>query len=88
LPAGIVAEEEPPKVSFVPVPSIRPRRARLIPTLPAPIVKGTKLGTATLTLPDGKVVEYPLEAAVDVPRMGVVGRLTALIHHYLFGWLS
>jgi serine-type D-Ala-D-Ala carboxypeptidase (penicillin-binding protein 5/6) len=55
---------------------------------PAPIVKGTKLGTASLTLPDGKVVEYPLEAGADVPRMGVVGRLTALIHHYLFGWLS
>jgi D-alanyl-D-alanine carboxypeptidase (penicillin-binding protein 5/6) len=62
--------------------------ARYDGPLPAPIVKGTKLGTATLTLPDGKVVEYPLEAAVDVPRMGVVGRLTALIHHYLFGWLS
>ena len=62
--------------------------ARFDGPLPAPIVKGAKLGTASLTLPDGKVVEYPLEAGADVPRMGVVGRLTALIHHYLFGWLS
>jgi serine-type D-Ala-D-Ala carboxypeptidase (penicillin-binding protein 5/6) len=62
--------------------------ARFDGPLPAPIVKGTKLGTASLTLPDGKVVEYPLEAGADVLRMGVVGRLTALIHHYLFGWLS
>jgi D-alanyl-D-alanine carboxypeptidase (penicillin-binding protein 5/6) len=62
--------------------------ARFDGPLPAPIVKGTKLGTATLTLPDGKLVEYPLEAGADVPRLGVVGRLTALIHHYLFGWLS
>jgi serine-type D-Ala-D-Ala carboxypeptidase (penicillin-binding protein 5/6) len=62
--------------------------ARFDGPLPAPIVKGAKLGTASLTLPDGKAVEYPLEAGADVPRMGVVGRLTALIHHYLFGWLS
>lgn len=62
--------------------------ARFDGPLPAPIVKGTKLGTAVLTLPDGKTVEYPLEAGADVPRRGVVGRVTALIQHYLFGWLS
>ena len=41
-----------------------------------------------MTLPDGRVIEYPLEAGADVPRMGVVGRVTTLVRHYLFGWLS
>jgi len=56
--------------------------------LPAPIAKGTKLGTAAVTLPDGRVIEYALEAGVDVPRKGVLGRVTAMISHYLFGWWS
>ncbi len=62
--------------------------ARFDGPLPAPIVKGTKLGTAALTLPDGRVMEYPLEAGADVPRQGVVGRVASLVRHYLFGWLS
>jgi serine-type D-Ala-D-Ala carboxypeptidase (penicillin-binding protein 5/6) len=56
--------------------------------LPAPIAKGTKLGTAAVTLPDGRVMEYPLEAGADVPRQGLVGRVGALVKHYLFGWWS
>ncbi|MGD9886067.1 MAG: D-alanyl-D-alanine carboxypeptidase family protein [Reyranella sp.] len=56
--------------------------------LPAPIAKGTRLGTAAVTLPDGRVIEYPLEAGVDVPRKGVFGRVMAMISHYLFGWWS
>ncbi len=56
--------------------------------LPAPIAKGTKLGVAAVTLPDGRVIEYPLEAGADVPRKGVLGRVTAMIGHYLFGWWS
>lgn len=62
--------------------------ARFDGPLPAPIVKGTKLGVAALTLPDGKVMEYPLEAGADVPRQGLVGRVATLVRHYLFGWLS
>ncbi len=62
--------------------------ARFDGPLPAPIVKGTKLGVAALTLPDGRVMEYPLEAGADVPRQGLVGRMTTLVRHYLFGWLS
>jgi D-alanyl-D-alanine carboxypeptidase (penicillin-binding protein 5/6) len=62
--------------------------ARFDGPLPAPIVKGTRVGTAALTLPDGRVIEYPLEAGADVPRKGVIGRVAAMIHHYLFGWLS
>ncbi len=56
--------------------------------LPAPIAKGTKLGTAAVTLQDGRVMEYPLEAGADVPRQGLVGRVATLVRHYLFGWLS
>jgi serine-type D-Ala-D-Ala carboxypeptidase (penicillin-binding protein 5/6) len=50
--------------------------ARFEGPLPAPIVKGTKLGTAAVSMPDGRTLEYPLEAGADVPR------------HYLLGWLS
>jgi len=56
--------------------------------LPAPIAKGSKLGTAAVTMPDGRVIEYPLEAGVDVPRQGLVGRMVSLARHYLLGWLS
>jgi len=62
--------------------------ARFEGPLAAPIVKGTKVGTAAVTLPDGRVIEYPLETGADVARMGVVGRVTTMIQHYLFGWLS
>ena len=62
--------------------------ARFDGPIAAPIAKGTKLGTAVVTLPDNRVVEYPLEAGADVPRMGVFGRVTTMIQHYLFGWLS
>jgi serine-type D-Ala-D-Ala carboxypeptidase (penicillin-binding protein 5/6) len=69
--------------------AVTPRvTARFDGPLPAPIAKGTKLGTAVLTLPDGKTTEYPLEAGADVPRRGMLGRVAALIQHYLFGWLS
>lgn len=62
--------------------------ARYDGPLPAPLVKGTKAGTAAVTLPDGRVIEYPLEVGADVARMGVFGRVTTMIQHYLFGWLS
>jgi D-alanyl-D-alanine carboxypeptidase (penicillin-binding protein 5/6) len=62
--------------------------ARFDGPLAAPIAKGTKVGTAIVTLPDGREIDYPLEAGADVARMGVVGRVAAMIQHYLFGWLS
>lgn len=62
--------------------------ARFDGPVAAPISKGTRLGTAGVTLPDGRVVEYPLEAGTDVPRRGVFGRVAGMIRHYLFGWLS
>jgi D-alanyl-D-alanine carboxypeptidase (penicillin-binding protein 5/6) len=62
--------------------------ARYDGPLPAPITKGTKLGVAAVTLPDGRTVEYPLEAGTDVPRMNVFSRIFTLARYYLFGWLS
>jgi D-alanyl-D-alanine carboxypeptidase (penicillin-binding protein 5/6) len=62
--------------------------ARYDGPLPAPIVKGTRLGTAAVSLPDGRIIEYPLEAGIDVPRQGLFSRTFTLMHHYLFGWLS
>ena len=38
--------------------------------------------------PTAASIEYPLEAGADVARMGVFGRVTTLLQHYLFGWLS
>lgn len=62
--------------------------ARFDGPIAAPIVKGTKVGTAVVTLPDNRTMEYPLEAGADVPRMGVFGRFSAMLQHYLFGWMS
>jgi D-alanyl-D-alanine carboxypeptidase (penicillin-binding protein 5/6) len=62
--------------------------ARFDGPLPAPIAKGTKVGSASVTLPDGRTIEYPLEAGADVPRQGFVGRMVSLARHYLLGWLS
>jgi D-alanyl-D-alanine carboxypeptidase (penicillin-binding protein 5/6) len=62
--------------------------ARYDGPLPAPLVKGTKIGTVAVALADGRVIEYPLEVGADVARMGVFGRVTTMIQHYLFGWLS
>lgn len=62
--------------------------ARFDGPIAAPIVKGTKIGTAVVTLPDNRTMEYPLEAGTDVPRMGVFGRVTTMLRHYMFGWMS
>jgi D-alanyl-D-alanine carboxypeptidase (penicillin-binding protein 5/6) len=95
-PVWLGAQEKVPLVVARSVqitsPTGQPPQPRLVARfdgpLPAPIVKGAKLGVAALTLPDGRVMEYPLEAGADVPRQGLVGRMTTLVRHYLFGWLS
>jgi D-alanyl-D-alanine carboxypeptidase (penicillin-binding protein 5/6) len=95
-PVWLGAQEKVPLVVARSVqvtgPTGQPPQPRLVARfdgpLPAPIVKGTRLGSAALTLPDGRVMEYPLEAGADVPRQGLVGRITSLVRHYLFGWLS
>lgn len=81
-----------PKAVLVTSPAGQPPSPRVVARfegpIPAPIAKGTKIGTAVITLADGKAMEYPLEAGADVPRMGVVSRVGTMIKHYLFGWLS
>ncbi|MBN9538513.1 MAG: D-alanyl-D-alanine carboxypeptidase [Alphaproteobacteria bacterium] len=81
-----------PKAVQITTPTGHPPSPRVVARfegpIPAPIVKGTKVGTAVISLADGKTIEYPLEAGADVPRMGVVGRVGTMIKHYLFGWLS
>jgi D-alanyl-D-alanine carboxypeptidase (penicillin-binding protein 5/6) len=62
--------------------------ARFEGPIAAPIAKGAKLGSVALTMPDGRVMEHPLEAGADVPRLGAFGRVAALLKHYLFGWLT
>jgi len=62
--------------------------ARFDGPIAAPIAKGTRIGTAVVTLPDNRTVEYPLEAGADVARMGVFSRVAAMLQHYIFGWMS
>lgn len=69
--------------------TVQPRViARFEGPLSAPILKGAKLGTVAVTLPDNRVIEYPLEAGAAVERQGVISRVASLLRHYLFGWLS
>jgi len=95
-PVWLGAQDKVPLVVAKPVQVTAPTGQTITPRvvarfdgpLPAPIAKGTRLGTAVLTLPDGKSIEYPLEAGADVPRRGMLGRVAGMIQHYLFGWLS
>jgi serine-type D-Ala-D-Ala carboxypeptidase (penicillin-binding protein 5/6) len=62
--------------------------ARFDGPIPAPIAKGTQIGTAVITMPDTRVIEYPLLAGADVERAGLFSRMSTLARHYLFGWAS
>lgn len=62
--------------------------ARFDGPIPAPISKGAPIGTAVVSMPDGRVIEYPLQAGADVERAGVFSRISTLVRHYLFGWVS
>jgi D-alanyl-D-alanine carboxypeptidase (penicillin-binding protein 5/6) len=69
--------------------SAQPRAvAKFDGPIAAPVVKGTKVGTALITMPDGRTVEYPLETGADVAKLGIVRRLMTTARHYLVGWLS
>ena len=52
---------------------------------PAPVKKGDKLATLTVSAPGEQPVEVPLLAAADVERLGLVGRLIAAFKHILWG---
>ena len=62
--------------------------ARFDGPIAAPIAKGTPIGTAVVTMPDGRIIEYPLQAGADVARAGVLSRMSTLISHYFLGWIS
>ena len=51
----------------------------------APIKKGEKVGTITVSAPGGAAVKAPLAAAVAVGRMGRLGRVAALAGYLLWG---
>jgi len=53
--------------------------------IPAPVKKGDKLATLTVSAPGEQPVEVPLFAAADVERLGLVGRLIAAFKHILWG---
>jgi D-alanyl-D-alanine carboxypeptidase (penicillin-binding protein 5/6) len=53
--------------------------------LPAPILKGQRLGTLSITAPDVDPVEIPLLAADSVEQLGLVGRLSAALDYILWG---
>jgi D-alanyl-D-alanine carboxypeptidase (penicillin-binding protein 5/6) len=62
--------------------------ARFDGPIAAPIVKGTPIGTAVVTMPDGRIIEYPLQAGADVASAGMFSRMATLFRHYLLGWAS
>ncbi|MBM3581513.1 MAG: D-alanyl-D-alanine carboxypeptidase [Alphaproteobacteria bacterium] len=53
--------------------------------IPAPIVKGQRLATLTVALPDRQPLEIPLAAGEAVERLGLVGRLKAAFRHIVWG---
>ena len=53
--------------------------------LPAPIKKGTEVGTVNITAPGIQPVQYPLLAGADVERLGFFGRIGAAVKRTLWG---
>jgi len=53
--------------------------------VPAPIQKGQRIGTLTISAPNVTPVEVPLLAADDVEQLGLVGRLGAALDFILWG---
>jgi serine-type D-Ala-D-Ala carboxypeptidase (penicillin-binding protein 5/6) len=95
-PVWLGAQDKVPLVTAHPVlvttmvgQSAQPRIvARFDGPIAAPIVKGTPIGTAAVTMPDGRIIEYPLQAGASVERAGMFSRMSTLIGHYLLGWAS
>ena len=54
--------------------------------VPAPIVKGQRIGKVIVEPAENAgVIEVPLIAAADVPKLGFVGRIMATVKHFLLG---
>jgi len=53
--------------------------------VPAPLQKGQRIGTLSITAPDVTPVEIPLLAGEAVEQLGLVGRLGAALDYILWG---
>jgi D-alanyl-D-alanine carboxypeptidase (penicillin-binding protein 5/6) len=51
----------------------------------APIRRGEVIGKLVITAPGVQSVELPLAAGADVPRLGVMGRISTALKHILWG---
>ncbi len=53
--------------------------------IPAPVKTGDRVATLVITAPGTETIERPLFAAQHVDRRGLIGRVTAVIRHLVFG---
>ena len=85
-----------PKVSLVPTDTVgvtlpRDKRKELVVKLrydnpvPAPIAAGQRLGQLELSAPGMAPFTVPLVAAREVPKAGMLGRLTSAVTYLVFG---
>jgi D-alanyl-D-alanine carboxypeptidase (penicillin-binding protein 5/6) len=51
----------------------------------APVLKGTQIGKLVVSVPGISPIEVPLVAAVDVQRLGFIGRILAVLQSILWG---
>ena len=53
--------------------------------VPAPIAKGSPLGTLVIETAENEAIEIALSAGEDVPRLGAFGRIGAALNYLLWG---
>ena len=53
--------------------------------VPAPVAKGQRLGTLSISAPDVDTLEIPLVAGDSVAQLGLMGRLVAAFNYILWG---
>lgn len=53
--------------------------------VPAPVAKGQRLGSLTISAPDFDTLEIPLVAGDSVEQLGLMGRLVAAFNYILWG---
>ena len=51
----------------------------------APIKKGDKIASLTITLPDGKSYRYPLKAAENVNKISFLGKVGFILRSVFYG---
>ncbi len=56
--------------------------------IPAPIEKGARIATLTVTTPDAEPLEIPLVAGADVAKLGPLRRIGAAIGYLVWGAVS